>query len=111
MKKSNITQFRAREEYSVFKVKNRIDFGDLNTLVLENLNVKDAAEELTKSLRMNGFNLLCSTKNVETLRCLKQFEGYGDVVPDVASPGDVLVFKTARDRSDMTFDKILRKAC
>lgn len=108
---SNITHFPERDEYAVFKIKNCIDFNGLNkTLVLDNLNVKDAADQLTKSLNMNGFNLLCSAKTVETVRCLKQFNDYGDVVPDVASPGDVLVFKSENGTEQLTFDKILRKA-
>lgn len=98
-------------QYSVFKIKHRMDFGMLNkTLVLDNLNVKSAADQLTKALTMNGFNLLCATKNMDTVPCLKQFENYGDITADVAGPGDVLVFKAGDDKTDLTFEKALRKA-
>jgi methionine-S-sulfoxide reductase len=67
-------------------------------------------EKLTQSLSVQGFNILLNTNKIEKTHCLKAFENYGDIVTDVAMPGDVLVFKSSHDNPIMQIAKVLRKA-
>src|SRR5690606_20824553 len=104
-------------QYTAFKVKNMIDFGPLQkTLVLDGMKTQNAAIRVATDVIMpktfENFNVLYTTKNMNfapsITASLPASEYYKDVVADVLSPGDVLIFKKPHTHSTMLFSKALR---
>jgi hypothetical protein len=101
---------------AIFRVKNMIDTGKgRRALVLDQAAPEARIRDFGLPARLGGLDLLCAGKKASIFKnARKAVEGMlkikslNEIVPDVLTPGDYVVFKSGSDRRNAIFSEALR---
>lgn len=121
--RSNIKAFDplAAERFTAFQVKNVVDLGMARkTLILENIRNREpsnefqTAKDLEVPMRIRDLNLVYTSKQMslspDEHRAIHKSQAteIRDIVPEVLSPGDYLVFRKPATETKAEFSSALR---
>lgn len=106
----------ADQHESIFRVKNMIDTGKgRRALVLDQAAPAARPRDFSLPSRLGGLDLLCASKKAsifknarKAVEGMMKFKSLNEIIPDVLTPGDYVVFKSGSDNNNAVFSEALR---